>query len=297
MNEIAAVIVTYNRKELLAECIQALRRQKGAAFDIIVTDNASTDGTAEQLAEDAARGALTYLNTGENLGGAGGFQYAIRYAVQKGYRYLWMMDDDTIPTETALQELLLAAAGLPEGWGFLSSRAVWTDGSPCKMNEQKLLHGRALSSARGTVPCREATFVSLFLPAETVYEVGLPIKEFFIWGDDVEYTRRISSVRESYYVSGSVVVHKTANNYGSNIAKDDPERLARYRYAYRNEVFLARKEGPRRCAYQAAKVLYHLARVLLVSETAKGARMKTILSASREGLTFHPQIEYPEAGQ
>ena len=44
----------------------------------------------------------------------------------------------------------------------------------------------------GLVQAEQATFVSLLLRAATVQKVGLPIKEFFIWGDDIEYTRRIA---------------------------------------------------------------------------------------------------------
>ena len=69
---------------------------------------------------------------------------------------------------------------------------------------------------------------------------GLPIKEFFIWGDDVEYTRRIALREPSYLVEDSQVLHDTKNNVGSNIVYDD-ERIDRYRYAYRNEMYIARR--------------------------------------------------------
>ena len=289
--KIAAEVVTYNRKELLHECLEALLAQKYSAFDILVVDNCSTDGTQESLSEYVARGQIQYYNTGANLGGAGGFQYAIKEAIQQGYDAVWMMDDDTIPDNTALQELVSAAESLPSGWGFLSGKALWTDGSFCRMNEQKLL-GDDLHQVEGIAPCREATFVSLFLSAETVLELGLPIKEFFIWGDDVEYTRRISAKRPSYYDSKSVVVHKTQNNVGSNIALDAPERLPRYRFAYRNEIYIARHEGWKRWGYQGSKILYHMIRVLLTAKTARAQRIKTIVHASLEGFSFNPEIEY-----
>ena len=290
MSKIAAVVVTYNRKVLLTECLQALLVQTEQPSAILVIDNHSTDGTREQIREYIDSGAVSYFDTGENLGGAGGFSFGIRKAVELGYDDLWLMDDDTIPEPDALAALVKAAQQLPEGWGFLSGKALWTDGNICRMNAQKL-YGKKPEEVQAPTLCSRATFVSFFLSSDTVREVGLPIKEFFIWGDDWEYSRRISAKKKSYYVPSSIVVHKTANNVGSNIAKDRPERLPRYRYAYRNEVYIARQEGWKRCIYQVLKVLYHLLRVLFLAESQKGARMKIIVQSSLEGLSFNPEIE------
>lgn len=289
--QIAAVIVTYNRKELLEECIQAVMAQSLLPQAILVIDNSSTDGTQEYISAYIHEKQIEYYNTGENLGGAGGFSCGIRLAVKKEFDYIWIMDDDTIPKRDSLENLLDAAGQVSPGWGFLSSKAVWQDGSFCRMNEQKL-YGQSIHTASGIVPCRQATFVSLLLSADAVEQLGLPIKEFFIWGDDVEYTRRLSADRPCYYVSDSVVLHKTANNVGSNIAKDEAARLPRYRYAYRNEVYIALQEGPSRIAYQIMKILYHIFRVLIVSPSDRLLRIQTILRSSCDGLSFHPEVEY-----
>lgn len=107
----------------------------------------------------------------------------------------------------------------------------------------------------GLLLAEQATFVSLFLRRDVVHLVGLPIQEFFIWGDDIEYTRRIA-VRYGLpgFVAGkSRVVHAMANNNGSNIAKDGTERIDRYRYAFRNENYLYRQEGFKGFCYYFAK--------------------------------------------
>ena len=94
-----------------------------------------------------------------------------------------------------------------------------------------------------TVPIVMASFVSLFMPTKIVYELGLPIKEFFIWTDDWEYTRRISLKYPCYLCNKSMVVHKSKSNIGANIANDSLDRLERYNYLYRNDVYLYRREG------------------------------------------------------
>lgn len=289
---IAAAVVTYNRKELLVECINALLKQT-EPVDLMIIDNASTDGTKEKIQEFISQEKVIYMNTGQNLGGAGGFHYALKEAVHRGYDYIWIMDDDTIPTPNALQELVQAIRDTDGKFGFLSSKAVWKDGAVCRMNEQKFLDSEEIKG-RTFRKCRQATFVSMLVSAQTVMEIGLPIKEFFIWGDDVEYTRRISEKYPCYYVPESVVVHKTANNEGSNIALDDASRIERYRYAYRNEVYIAKKEGFRRKIYQISKIMYHVIRVLIKSQGYKWKKIKIIVGASAEGLRFCPAIEYVE---
>ena len=287
MNQTAALIVTYNRKDLLLDCIEALR-QSTVPCDIIVIDNASTDGTEAALTVYSDTGVIQYFNTGSNLGGAGGFNYAMKTALKENYEYLWIMDDDCMVTPTALEELLAVAHDHPD-FGFLSSQVLWTDGSRCRMNEQKLLEG-SLDSSK-PVRCRQATFVSLLFRAEAVRKTGLPISEFFIWGDDVEYTRRMSSRYPCWYMPASTVIHKTANNEGSNIATDSAARLPRYRFAYRNEVYIAKKEKGSRILYQGAKILYHSARVLIEAPDHKLERLGIIWSGSREGLSFDPRVE------
>ena len=137
MSEVAAVVVTYNRKKLLQICIEKIKAQKNISCDIYVIDNASTDGTSEMIRERYRLPFIRYFNTGSNIGGAGGFEYGLKRAVEAGYRFVWMMDDDTFPEDTALFELMEAGKQLPHKWGFLSSAAYWTDGSICQANVQK----------------------------------------------------------------------------------------------------------------------------------------------------------------
>ena len=292
-NSVAAVVVTYNRRALLAECIDCLRGQT-APVDILVIDNASTDGTGDMLRDMAARGELVYENTGGNLGGAGGFQRGMELAVKLGYEYLWVMDDDSMPTPTAL-EALLDAAGRVGEFGYLSGKTLWTDGSVCRMNVQRDLKLHNIGDfSRPLIPSGAATFVSLLVPAAVVRRVGLPIGEFFIWADDLEFTRRVSRLYPCWVVTGSVTVHKCRTNNGGNISTDEPGRIGRYRLAYRNEVVLYRREGPRGWARLLLRTPLHILRVLAKSKGEKRQRIRAILGGTLAGLRFNPPIEYPE---
>ena len=297
MNDIVAVIVTYNRKELFKECINAIIAQTYPC-DILVIDNNSSDGTKE-AAEGGTQAAecknrrFIYKNTGANLGGAGGFSFGMRCAVELGYKYVWVMDDDSIPERDCLWNLKEAEKAIGKDYGFLASKVVWTDGSLCSMNIPRDTLNHKLTEF-GTEPQKIviASFVSMLIPADRIRELGLPIKEFFIWVDDWEYARRISSRYDSYLIPDSVVVHKTKDNNGADIIKDSGSRIDRYRYMYRNSVYFYRREGVYGVFYLTVRTILHLIKVLLFSKTDKMRKCKLIISSTIEGIRFKPEIEY-----
>ena len=117
---VTAIVVTYNRLPLLKQCLAALRAQTVQGFTVLLVDNASTDGTADYIKTLAMPG-LVCRNPGENLGGAGGFAYGIRAAVELGCEAVWIMDDDC-PSRTRwppcwppMPPTATAAAGCPAG--------------------------------------------------------------------------------------------------------------------------------------------------------------------------------------
>ena len=297
MKKIAAVVVTYNRLPMLQQCTAALLAQTYPC-DILIVDNASSDGTGEWV---SGQPQLCYRNTGANLGGAGGFNFGMRWAVEAGYDYVWIMDDDCIPAAEALEKLLDAdtVLGGPENYGFLSSAVLWTDGTECRMNRQKLKksyyeHLELLD--RGIVQVEQATFVSLLFPTGTIHRYGLPIREFFIWGDDIEYTRRLT-VRNGvpcYLAGQSQVVHAMKTNNGSSIATDDLERIGRYSYAFRNENYLYRQEGFKGICYYLAKCGLNFLRILKYAPNHRLKRCCTLLGGMVKGAVFHPKVAYCE---
>lgn len=289
---VAAIVVTYNRKTLLIECIENLLKQEThALLDLYIIDNASTDGTRETLNDYVVNQRIHYSNTGANLGGAGGFEFGVREVAKGEYDYIWIMDDDTIPSETALQELLNASIKIKKH-GFLSSLALWTDGSICTMNVQRrdIMHKLNLSEFnKDLIPVQYATFVSLFVPMAIVREVGAPIGAFFIWGDDWEYTRRISKKYTSYVVTDSKVIHKTGTNIGCDISDDIPERIQRYKYGFRNDAYIGKQDGIKGRVYRWLKVGKNIFKVLVKSKSEKRARLKVIFDGIKEGKTFKPE--------
>lgn len=299
MKNVAIIVVTFNRKELLVKNIQALKKQTYQNFDFYIIDNASTDNTYDAIQKYVDNENIFYKNTKKNLGGAGGFNFGLKWVLKKDYKYVWLMDDDTIPEDNALEELINASNILEDDFGFLSSIVLWKNGALCEMNKQKIQkpwYTKGQYLQYGLLKTYYATFVSFFIKSSTVKEIGYPIKDFFIWGDDIEYTNRISKQYVNYIVGKSKVLHEIKNNEGSNIAKDDLTRLSRYKYAYRNEVYIAKTNGFVGLVRQFAKILFHMYRVIRYSKKNKFKKINIILTSSIKGIFFDPKIEYFHEG-
>ncbi len=288
--KIVAVVVTYNRKELLKESLQALLKIKQENFDVFVVDNASSDGTFEYIKAELENGNVHYFNTGANIGGAGGFNYGIRKAVESGADYVWVMDDDCIVKENSLSALIDYAKSIGWKFGFLSSKVLWKDGSICVMNKQRLNLWKSIDDFEKNQKIQFASFVSMFINVDVIEKVGLPIKDFFIWGDDWEYSSRISGLFDCYYVSKSEVVHKCQMNVGCNIALDKSDRLNRYVYAYRNEGYMYSKLGMMGKLYFFVKKIVHKFRIY--KSPNKKEKLEVMKSGLQEIKTFSPKIEY-----
>jgi GT2 family glycosyltransferase len=204
--------------------------------EVVVVDNASTDGSS-----DAALSAwpeVEVVRLERNTGGAGGFAAGLAVALARhDPDWIWLMDDDTIPTPTAL-EALLAAIGRHRGVALAGSRVVWTDGADHPMNtpRAKPFAGRLeVRAARGAggMAVRSSSFVSMLVAADRVRSAGLPVADYFIWNDDFEYSTRLLRRGRGLFVRSSVVVHKTKAR-----ADTDSDPGARFFYEVRNKVWL-----------------------------------------------------------
>ena len=243
LGAVCAVVVTRNRLTLLQECVQAIREQSHSVRKILIVNNDSDDGTQAWLEIQSSIWVIQQCN----LGSAGGFYRGIKEAVGAGFAAVWIMDDDVVPRHDALEALNRAASRVGT-FGFLASRAIGVSGQSLNLPRLSRLlsaEGAPLwpqKAGQGLLRVDVASFVSLLIPAVNVREFGLPIADMFIWGDDTEYTRRLSNARPCYWVLDSEVLHKRANQSHLSISREtDARRIAMFWYYYRNNLYGALK--------------------------------------------------------
>ena len=241
---VVAVVVTRDRKELLAECLEALGAQTRVPDRIVVVDNVSSDGTPEMVGERFPETELVALD--HNEGAAGGFHEGIRAGMQRGGEWLWLMDDDTIPEPDALEQLMAALGrlgSLPQP-SLLASKVVWTDGTlhpknlPWARLDESSLETFVSAVDHRLVLLRTASWVSILVSCRAVEQHGLPLKHYFIWGEDGEWTARLLKHATGYMVPASVVHHKTPQKVSVHREGSD-----QYYFEVRNKLFQLRGDS------------------------------------------------------
>jgi hypothetical protein len=238
--KVAAVVVTYNRIDLLKECIDSLRNQQYKLDTIYIVNNGSNDGTSEWL---VLQNDLVILNE-QNLGSSNGFFVGIKKAFDDGNDWIWCLDDDTIAKNDALIMMMESRNINNPDTGFLCSVVNWVNGELHRMNvvmpltDKYDIYKNIMDDY--SVEVNGASFVSLLLSKNAIRECGLPIKEFFIWGDDAEYTNRISKKFKCYLKINSVVLHKTAKNETADYSLMNNTNFYKYKYLIRNHIWFLR---------------------------------------------------------
>jgi len=199
------VVVSYNRLDKLQVTLARLLDSPAEELaSLVVVDNASTDGTAEWLAAQTGP-RLEILTSVQNLGGAGGFEWGMRHAMEtQDPDWLVLMDDDGRPAPGGLA----AFHALPlQDWDALAAAVYFPSGEICEMNRPSrnpfwtgrqffntLRKGRngfhiPHSAYQGDLcPIDVTSFVGFFISRQAVERAGYPDPRLFIYGDDSLYT-------------------------------------------------------------------------------------------------------------
>jgi rhamnopyranosyl-N-acetylglucosaminyl-diphospho-decaprenol beta-1,3/1,4-galactofuranosyltransferase len=206
--KIAAVVVTYNGLAFLKECLTSLRNQIHKLDEIFVINNFSTDGTLDWLNSQKD---LTVI-TQKNRGGAGGFHTGIKTASEKGFDWIWCLDHDIISNVDTLSYLIHPDVLEDPMTGFLASIVLDEIYNPVPINIPQFDNNYNVIKrlySWNVIPIICCSFSSVLLNSKVVKKIGLPFQDFFVWGDDSEYTLRIiEKGYKGYLIPKSFVIHK-----------------------------------------------------------------------------------------
>jgi len=297
---IGAIVVSYNGINHLPKCLNSIKMQTIKVTEILVVNNGSTDGSKEFL--DSQEGISVFQQ--ENLGSSGGQFAGMMYFYKKKYDLIWCIDHDIVFNSDTLESLLTYAEEINYNFGFLSSCMLDNEGKVAYANIPELDSSPVILNEillNKPISILSASFGSLLVKREVLDEVGLPIKNFFIYGDDAEFTLRIiKKGLRGYLVMQSKAIHNQSNSYESVFISANPKskqlqyglRNMTYAHIMRNEiVYHSRFRG-----YLSA-IMYVL-RIVKAHNKKKGLfDLYYLVNAGNafiKGLLLHPKITFPK---
>lgn len=282
MEKVIAVVVTYNRQKLLSECITALRNQTRHIDKILVINNGSTDNTESWL---RGQPDIEYF-TQKNIGSGGGFNTGIQLAYEKGYDWIWLMDDDGFSKNDALEKLL--EDNVNEKLCLRNCAVINKDDKDSFV--WKTGHYAGLHAVNEQIIQNFAhPFNGTLLHREIIKKVGLPKKELFIWGDETEYYHRIiTKFKIPFYTKTNSIHYHPASAYSYKNDWDFKSNWKMYYYVRNRFHILKTKFSKSRfialMAY-AGFLISFSGLIILFQKTDKFKKLSFIIWPVKDALT------------
>jgi hypothetical protein len=271
---VVTVVLNWNGSADTIDCVRSLRELRDVDNTILVVDNGSTDDSLARL-----RGAfpdLWILETGANLGYAGGNNAGIEAALARGADFVWLLNNDTTVDPETLAALVAALAERPDA-GLAGSKiyyaarpeTLWCAG--CRYTTR---YGFAEPRGQGErdegqydVPdeIEFATGCSVLARREVIAAIGPLSEDYFMSWEDVDWSAAAAAAGwRILYVPGSRVWHKVGASMGSVPGRAD---LVQLRYEIRNRILFHRRRHPARTPRVIFHAFNHAVRNLLARPT------------------------------
>jgi rhamnosyltransferase len=296
-NAVAAVVVTFNPDERVARLTESLLPQVGGLW---VVDNGSSAPAREQLREIQLQttGGITLISNPENLGLAAAQNQGITQAIDAGYEWILLMDQDSIPDGHMVSEMLSAASAypVPERIGFLAPRHDDDRGLPAASvftyGRYRRLRWKSIQAGQVEDRAAFAMASGCLIPVSRLREIGLMAEDFFIDYIDYDFSFRVRRAGYRIIVVGAArLEHRLGElrrGHFLGLAKSYREHSASRRYTiYRNRIRVMIRQGYRFPEFVQFEVL-SIAKdfvQLLFWETEKSAKFRAIFTGIWNGLT------------
>ena len=297
-SNVCAIVVTYNRKILLEECLQALLQQRSLLSKIFVMDNGSTDETPKLFAKAPAN--VVYCRYELNEPPALRFVQGMRLGYDEGADWLWIMDDDVIPMDSSLELLLTNPSSQFSSTGCLVPLCLDNDGNLPALGCSSPLtlrvyhHYTKEDLTKSYLKVLAFCWLGCLLHRRVIDRVGFPRDELMIWYQDADYASRVNRHFEIYAVPASHVIHKTVVSQVRSVYQIGPlhvpildkRRLLMSFYSQRDRTYCLLR-FPMPSLFRVLLCLFFFIKILmaiLIFQDEKWARLKLHLVATWHGL-------------
>ncbi len=225
--KISVVIVTFNNVSMLSDLLNDLSVQSRLPDEVIVVDNASLNQTESMVKVNYP--AVNYIKLAENLGSAGGYYEGIKRAAESS-DFIYTLDDDVCLKPDTLSEII-------KGFYLLQ-----------KLSPSKIAAVRSVGERHSELFATRMeiyTWRGTLLKTSIVREMGLPSPDYFLYGEELEYSLRFAKKGYCFYwIPASICQERHRDQDGKTHAEIFGKRSVRYQnpfrlyYAFRNEIFI-----------------------------------------------------------
>lgn len=281
-SNIAVIMVNYNGAKDTVECLRSIQKSK-IVVDAIVVDNASEGDDGEKIAREFPD-AKVIIST-ENLGYAGGTNLGIRYALNKKYEYITLLNNDTIVDKNMFIELQRVAnknlVVLPVMYYYDLPQKIWYAGGIINKHTGVVKHIEQIAyTQEDRYYCEFATGCCMMLHHNIIEKIGMLDERFFMYCEDEEYSLRLTKHNISIAVIPTAKLwHKIAQSSGKN------SRFFEY-YNSRNRMLCIRKYNDFFCwsayIYSVITRVIKMFRYLVKKDEKYKSYMYAIVDASKE---------------
>lgn len=245
-SSVAIILVNYNGYDDTVECVKSLLQIKYKNYQIFIVDNCSSD--TETIKSDGLLNENTKLIFSiQNLGFSGGNNLAIRDALNLGFDYIVLLNNDTIVEPNFLASLVSEAeqsldVGAVTGkiYYYYKREDVWSAGGEYDRNTGLTIQYSG-SDTEAFNSKKEITFATgclLMVPRKVVQKIGLMDEEYFLYSEDSDYCQRIIDAGyKIIYNPQSVIYHKVSASTGDRSPMQQ-------RYMMRNNLYMIKKYSP-----------------------------------------------------
>lgn len=291
---VAIIIVNWNGWQDTLSCLDSISSLAYSNYHVFLVDNHSSDKSYESLnhhiiAEHKYSFPITIMQTEENLGFAGGNNFAIRKAVQEGFDFFWMLNNDTVVDCNSLTFLCDQLKTDPtigivgSKIYYYNSKKIWFAGGLVNTWTGKSTHlGYMKDDSSKYSDFRQVDYItgcSLMFRKEVLEQIGYMREDYFLYYEETDWNLRAH--KEGWkivYVPDSHIYHKVS------IASGGEKNLAPYvaYYDIRNAYWLIKRTqgGPKVITaylFKYIKAAKKILKIYLFNQNKKSERIQYIL--------------------
>lgn len=242
---VSIIVPTYNLKNTFRECLSSIKKLNYPNKEIIIVDNASTDGTAEMVKRDFKN--VSLIRNKKNLGSTGGMNTGLKKA--KG-DYLMFVDHDNILDKNMLTEMVNYALTdstigivVPKIYYWEKKNIIWAAGTSVDMvtgiNIAREGEDKGQYDDVEEVSIAPANFL---VSKKVIDQIGFYDDTFFVCYEDSDFCARVRKARyKIVYIPTAFCYHKFPL-----LSKVQSKKrwLSRAYYASRNKIVFMKKHSP-----------------------------------------------------